>query len=168
MNSKIDLRTNAKKIRKSLDIALKSKEAVSKIRNCKEYKSADNILIFYPMKYEINLLELLNDDKNFYLPKVCGNELLVCPYTERLEISKFNVCEPCSNPVGAEVIELAIVPALMVDSENYRLGYGGGFYDRFLTANPHIKTIVPIAKELYVEKLPREEFDVRVDYIVIV
>lgn len=170
MDSKIDLRTNAKRIRKTLDIALISKEAVSKIRNCEEYKNAHNVMIFYPMKYEINLLELLNDDKNFYLPKVCGNDLKICPFKadDKLIKAEFNVCEPCSNPVGADVIELAIVPALMADSENYRLGYGGGFYDRFLTANPHVKTIVPIAKELYVDKLPHEEFDVRVDYIVIV
>ena len=50
MDSKIDLRTNAKRIRKTLDIALISKEAVSKIRNCGEYKNAHNVMIFYPMK----------------------------------------------------------------------------------------------------------------------
>ena len=131
-------------------------------------KNAQNVLIFHPMQYEISVLGLLKDTKNFYLPKVCGNELLVCPYSDKLEKSEFNVCEPCSNPVNADIIELAIVPALMADKDGYRLGYGGGFYDRFLSANPHIKTIVPIAKELYVEKLPRDEFDVKIDYAVIV
>lgn len=165
MDNKTDLRVRAKSIRKTLDIARLSSLACEKVRELAIYKDAKNVLIFYPMRYEINLLALLKDDKNFYLPKVCGNELLVCPYSENLVKSELNICEPCSNPVGADVIELAIVPALMADKDGYRLGYGGGFYDRFLSANPHIKTIVPIAKELLIEKLPRDEFDVKVDYI---
>ncbi len=168
MDNKTDLRVRAKSIRKTLDIARLSDNAVNQIRQIKLYQNAQNVLIFHPMQYEISVLGLLKDTKNFYLPKVCGNELLVCPYSDKLEKSEFNVCEPCSNPVNADIIELAIVPALMADKDGYRLGYGGGFYDRFLSANPHIKTIVPIAKELYVEKLPRDEFDVKIDYAVIV
>ena len=168
MDNKTDLRVRSKSIRKTLDITRLSEQAAAKIRQTELYKNAKNVLIFYPMQYEINLLELLEDDKKFYLPKVCGNELLVCPYSENLVKSEFNVCEPCSNPVTAEIIELAIVPALMADKSGYRLGYGGGFYDRFLSANTHIKTIVPIAKELFVDELPRDEFDVKVDYAVIV
>lgn len=168
MDNKTDLRVRAKSIRKTLDIARLSDNALNQIRQIKLYQNAQNVLIFHPMQYEISVLGLLKDTKNFYLPKVCGNELLVCPYSDKLEKSEFNVCEPCSNPVNADIIELAIVPALMADKDGYRLGYGGGFYDRFLSANPHIKTIVPIAKELYVEKLPRDEFDVKIDYAVIV
>ena len=165
MDNKTDLRLRAKSIRKTLDIARLSENASEKIRQTELYKNVKNVLIFYPMRYEINLLELLKDNKNFYLPKVCGSELLVCPYSDKLVKSEFNVCEPCSNPVSAEIIELAIVPALMADKEGYRLGYGGGFYDRFLSGNPHIKTIVPIATELFVDKLPRENCDVPVDYV---
>lgn len=165
MDNKTDLRLRAKSIRKTLDIARLSENASEKIRQTELYKNVKNVLIFYPMRYEINLLELLKDNKNFYLPKVCGSELLACPYSDKLVKSEFNVCEPCSNPVSAEIIELAIVPALMADKEGCRLGYGGGFYDRFLSANPHIKTIVPIATELFVDKLPRENCDVPVDYV---
>jgi len=166
MDNKTHLRLRAKSIRKTLDIARLSEDVCAQIRQTGIYKNSKNVLIFYPMQYEINLLGLLKDDKNFYLPKVCGNELLVCPYSERLEKSALNVCEPCSNPVSAKLIELAIVPALMADKYGYRLGYGGGFYDRFLSANPHIKTIVPIAKELFTDKLPRDDFDVKVDKVI--
>ena len=54
----------------------------------------------------------------------------------------------------------------MVDAENYRLGYGGGFYDRFLGKYPKAVTVVPIAKELCVEKLPREDYDMKTDFII--
>lgn len=166
MDNKTDLRVRAKSIRKTLDIARLSEGVCAEIRQMDIYKSSKNVLIFYPLHYEINLLGLLQDNKNFYLPKVCGNELLVCPYSDNLVKSQFNVCEPCSNPVTAEIIDLAVVPALMADKDGYRLGYGSGFYDRFLSANPKIKTIVPIANELFVDKLPREDFDVKIDYII--
>lgn len=166
MFSKAELRIKAKNLRKTLNTSDLSEKFCAQIRQMDVYIKSENVLIFYPMRYEINILELLKDNKNFYLPKVCENELLVCPYCDRLEKSELNICEPCSNPVSAEIIELAILPALMADKDGYRLGYGGGFYDRFLSANSHIKTIVPIAKELFVDKLPRDKFDVKTDWII--
>lgn len=167
MDNKTDLRLRAKSIRKTLDIARLSYLAAAQIRQLEIYQNAQNVLLFYPLQYEINLLDLLNDDKSFYLPKVSGHNLSICPFSigDKLENSKFNVKEPCSNPVNPKKLEIVIVPALMADKYNYRLGYGGGFYDRFLSANLHLKTIVPIAKELFVEKLPHEECDVCVDYV---
>ena len=174
---KADFRINAKNIRKSLDIKAISHKICEKIRNHNIYKSSQNVMIFYPLKYEIDLLELLEDDKNFYLPKVLNSgklkvesgkckELLVCPYSSDLKKSDLNIYEPCTEPVNPEILDLIFVPALMVDKENYRLGYGGGFYDRFLAKYPDIKTITPIAKELIVKKLPHDEFDKKVDEIV--
>lgn len=166
MDSKINLRNIAKEVRKTLDIDAVSRAAVEQIRALSSYKDAKNVMIFYPKKYEVNLLELLNDDKNFYLPKVCGENLKVCPYTDKLEISEFNVCEPCSNPIDAEILDLVIVPALMADEDNYRLGYGGGFYDRFLAKYSDIPTVLPISEKLCVNKLPHDEFDIKIDTII--
>lgn len=167
MDSKIDLRIKAKSIRKYLNISKISSLAVSKIRDVDIYKEARNVLIFYPMRYEIDLLALLDDNKNFYLPKVCGQNIFICPFKrgDKLEKSCFNVNEPCTSPVDPNVLDLIIVPALMVDKRGFRLGYGGGFYDRFLSDNPLIKTIAPIPKELFVEELPVENFDRKIDYI---
>ena len=168
MDSKIDLRIKAKSIRKDLDISKRSSLAVFKIRDVEVYKSAKNVLIFYPMRYEIDLLALLDDDKNFYLPKVSGQKLFICPFNkgDKLEKSYFNVNEPCTSPVDPNVLDLIIVPALMVDKKGFRLGYGGGFYDRFLGENSFIKTIAPIPKELFVEKLPVENFDKKIDVVI--
>lgn len=166
MDSKSVLRTKAKDIRKTLDISNISKNIVNKIRNLDCYKSAKNIMIFYPMKYEINLLDLLNDDKSFYLPKVEGKDLLVCPYSKNLKKSEFNVFEPDTEPVNPKTLDLIIVPALMVDKNGYRLGYGGGFYDRFLSKYPDIKTIVPIAKELVFDDISRDNWDIKIKYII--
>jgi len=168
MDSKIDLRIIAKEIRKNLDIERVSNQAVSKIRELEVYKNARNVLIFYPMKYEINVLELLNDDKNFYLPRVCGNLLSVCPFKsgDKLIKSDLNVCEPCSNAISPETLDLIIVPALMADDNNYRLGYGGGVYDRFLAEYREIATVLPIAKELCIKNLPYESLDIQIGTVI--
>ena len=75
--------------------------------------------------------------------------------------------EPCSNPVSPDIIDLVIVPALMVDKKGYRLGYGGGFYDRFLNKFK-VKTITCIPEIFVVDSLPYDDFDVKIDEIIIV
>lgn len=167
MDSKTDLRIWAKSIRKTLDICAVSSVIADKIRVNNFYKNAENVMLFYPAKYEVNLLSLLDDDKNFYLPKVCGDKILVCPFKkgDQLVVSNFKINEPCSEPVSAQVLDLVLVPALAVDKAGFRLGYGGGFYDRFLPLVP-AKTVVPIPHQLYLETLPVEKFDVPVDCVI--
>lgn len=168
MDNKSDLRIKAKTIRKELDIDKISNLITAKILTLEIYQNAKNILLFYPMKYEINLLNLLTEDKSFYLPRVNGENLYICPYKkdDKLIKSSFNVNEPCTNPVDADCLDLIFVPALMVDEKNFRLGYGGGFYDRFLKKHPEIYSIAPVAKELIVHKLPSESFDIPVNYVI--
>ncbi len=167
---KNSLRKNAKEIRKNLFSKNANSIANSRVQRSSLYKNSKNILIFYPLKYEFNFLELLNDGKNFFLPKVCGEKLQICPYKKEdiLIKSDLNICEPCTNSINPNQINLAIVPALMADKNGFRLGYGGGFYDRFLAENPNIKTITVVFKELFVESLPHEEFDVKIDEIILV
>lgn len=180
MTDKIELRKKIKNIRKNLPMKEISAQLVELVRENEFYKNAKNIMLFYPTKYEVDLRELLNDDKNFYLPKVDGENLLVCPYCFRhseqseefqydldLKKSSFGIYEPCSEPVNAEILDLVIVPALMCDKNGYRLGYGGGFYDRFIEKyGQNFKTICAIPKEFYVENLPVDKFDKKIDFII--
>ncbi len=62
--------------------------------------------------------------------------------------------------IGASVVpELLLVPCLAMDSEGYRLGYGQGWYDRYLTGHPNIFTLGVVAQEFFVETLPRQTHD---------
>ena len=167
MENKTCLRIWAKSLRKTLDTDKISNAIVKKIRSLDIYRTAKNVMIFYPLQFEINLLPLLEDSKNFYLPKVDGENLLVCPFKigERLVKSEFNVLEPLSVPVSSDIPEVVFVPALAVDKNNFRLGYGGGFYDRFLESSKAY-SIVPVSEKLIVEKLPVDEFDIPVDCVI--
>ena len=169
MVNKTDLRIRFKSARKELDIQNVSRNIEKNLRAFEIYKNSKNVMLFYPLKFEINLLGLLEDKgKNFYFPKVDGEKLIVCPYTKDTKFKKsaLNVSEPCSEPVDAEILDLIIIPALAVDKDNYRLGYGGGYYDRFLKLVPDAVTVVPVCEKFVVEKLPHEEFDIPVDYVI--
>lgn len=163
---KTKLRKWAKEERKKLDMQAINKKLVENLRQTEEYKQAKNVMIFYPKDREVNLLSLLDDNKNFFLPKINGQELLYCPYCkeDKLCTSCFNTQEPLTEPSN-KTIDLIIVPALAVDKNNYRLGYGGGFYDRFL-ANKSCTKIVCIPSKLIVETVYPESFDIPVDKII--
>ena len=132
---KQQLRKWAKEERKKLNTTELSNFLVQKLQDTSEYKNAKHIMFFYPLEYEINLLPLLNDkSKNFYLPKINGKNLLCCSYKngDILCESCFKTKEPLTEPIDKSILDLVIVPALAVDKNFYRLGYGGGFYDRWL------------------------------------
>lgn len=169
MQKKTELRKTAKELRKKLDIKAISHKICEKIRALEEFKNAQNVMIFYPLKDEIDLLELLDEGKNFFLPRMTGLNLNVCPYKkgDKLEVKQFGVKEPKTHPVAPKLIDLIIVPALMVDSKNYRLGYGKGFYDRLITKT-NAKTVVGLPKELFIEELPTEAHDKAVDIVITV
>lgn len=165
VQSKSELRNWAKQKRKGLD---KHTALVQALVKSDAYKKANCVMLFYPMKDEVDLLAILEDKtKTFFLPKVDGDDLLCCPYCadDELCVSCFNTQEPTSNPVDSELIDLVIVPALAVDKNNYRLGYGGGFYDRFLR-DKSVTKIVCIPKELIVESVYPEKFDIPVDIVI--
>lgn len=168
MQNKQELRKWAKEERKKLDIQMISKELVKRVQETEEYKQAKNIMIFYPKEYEVNLLSLLDENtKRFYLPKIEGDSLLCCPFGSSRELceSRFKTLEPTTEPVKKSILDLIIVPALAVDKNNYRLGYGGGFYDRFLKGVNAIK-LVCIPSEFVVGTVYPEMHDVQIDKVI--
>lgn len=168
MNNKQQLRIWAKEERKKLDVEKISLELVQKLKLSDVYNQAKNVMIFYPLCDEINLLDLLNDKtKNFYLPKIEGESLLCCPFNKGDELceSCFKTKEPKSDPIETDLIDLVIVPALAVDKQGYRLGYGGGFYDRFLIG-VGVTKIVCIPKEFVVETVYSEPHDIKIDKVI--
>ena len=166
--SKASLRQWAKEERKKLDIEKISRALAEKLVKTNEYKQAKNIMLFYPTEFEINLLSILKDKtKNFYLPKINGKELLCCPYSDGEEtcLSCFKTCEPLTEPCDKSLIDLVIVPALCCDKKNYRLGYGGGFYDKFLKGIS-CKTLICIPEQFIVDTIFPEEHDIPVNTVI--
>lgn len=148
---------------------IKSGMIVSKILNSIDFKNAKNIAIYYPIKNEIDITSLLNiNTKNFFLPRCNGNDLEFCQYlgSESIKTGSYNIKEPISEKINPEILDIIYIPALMANKNNYRLGYGKGYYDRFFKNN-HIKAkkVIVLANELISDDFKEELFDIPADLI---
>lgn len=172
MHSKKELRKIAIDIRNSLDNEIISSRIVNNILSWDVFLQAKNVMIFYPINSEVNLLSLLTkQDKNFYFPKIISNDIIPLCYDKRLGFTKgkFNILEPQGCVLeDYSKLDLILLPAVAVSCLGYRLGYGKGFYDKFLKMLDKSNTIscVPIAKSLIFNDLPIESHDEKFDYLI--
>lgn len=99
---------------------------------------------------------LLSSDKRVLLPRVEGKRMHAVPYSEERELV-FGIPQPKRGEDCAA--EIAVTPLLAFDGEGYRLGYGGGYYDRYFAAHGGLR--VGLAYEgQAVDILPRGAHDV--------
>ncbi|QAR33597.1 5-formyltetrahydrofolate cyclo-ligase [Geovibrio thiophilus] len=100
-----------------------------------EYKSAKRVLLYSDINNEVkteNLaLQLMNGGTEVYLPKLKEGRLVTGPYNGGLQTGSYGVKEPIVIDDRTD-FDVVAVPGLAFDSELFRLGYGGGFYDRLL------------------------------------
>ena len=137
------------------------------------FRDADLLLLFYPVRGEVDLLPLWDAARArgipVALPRCEGKEMTFhvvgCP--SELSIERFSIPAPSADAPVAKASErtLCILPGLAADKSGARLGYGGGFYDRFLATFRGI-TLFPVYERFVVAQLPTEETDKTVDVIV--
>lgn len=170
-NKKQNLRAKAKYIRKNLDVKFCSEKITEHLLTWKKFTHCKNIMLFYPKGSEFSLLDLLNDKtKSYFFPVVNGEDMCPVFYDESkgFKVGDFGIMEPVG-PIMTDysLIDLIIIPALAVDMNGYRMGYGKGFYDKFLENMPQSCTkIVPISSELVFNEIPYEAHDKKVDYLI--
>ena len=141
--SKVELRKSMREKRKNMDSNLK-KNLDEKIRNVffetKEYQKAEIIFIYVSIGEEFNTIEIikrvLSDGKRICVPKVLGKTKMEAIEIKSLDDLKefgfYGILEPSiDGTILSEKADLSIVPGLAFDKEGKRLGYGGGYYDRF-------------------------------------
>ncbi len=141
-----------------------------KITELEAFKKAKNVMLFYPKYGEINLIPLVNSKKNFYLPRCVGESLEICPYSARDELfeNKHKILEPKTNALKtSDSLDIIFVPALCADKKGNRLGWGMGYYDRFLREKSmKALKIAVVAKELLLEEVPKDALDVPCDIVI--
>ena len=172
--TKHELRKYAKNVRSELDMQFISSKIVDNIKNQPFFEKAENILIFYPFNSEPNLLGLMvSTGKNWFLPRVdLKNQILtIHPFQSNLNLvkNKWGVPEPSEDNKITDhaIIDLVAVPALMADRSGHRLGYGAGFYDRFLPSlSKSCVKFIPVPDELFVDCLPCDVWDIQVDWVI--
>ncbi len=142
-----------------------------KLARCIFFKSAKNILIYYPKDSELNTLQLLKEqDKKFYLPRCYENNLLICKYKmgDELLLNKYKIYEPVCEPISdLGILDIVVTPALCADKNFHRIGYGAGYYDRlFSNKNIKAKKVIIIPDKMLLEKIHCDTYDKKCDIII--
>ncbi len=167
--SKKELRIFAKELRSSFDIAEISKKIVINfLNNFQPSKNNPKIALYFPFGSELDTTLLFkNKEFDFFLPKTekdFNMNFFHYQLGDELIINKYGIKEPkITTPVFN--FDAIIVPALLADKNFYRLGYGGGYYDRFLKKYPNPSYIF-VPEKLFVEELPIDKNDIQCDFIV--
>ena len=157
------------------DKAAYSKQLCERISALDEYKNADCILLYFPTKSEPDLTSLAaqaqSDGKTVAFPiskaETCTLDFRTVSDVCELCEGAYGIYEPKESAKPALLTKdtLCIVPALAVDLDGYRLGYGKGYYDRFLAS--FVGTaIVALHSTLVCERLPRNDTDVPIKIII--
>lgn len=132
------------------------------------FAQAQTIFVYYSTEEEIATHALiqagLRAGKVICLPKcLSGHRMEARQITSLADLTEqtFGIPEPGAHcaAIPREQIDLCIVPALACDREGYRLGYGGGFYDRFLDGISAHTAALCVSSRIY-DILPRESFDI--------
>ncbi|MDE1726650.1 MAG: 5-formyltetrahydrofolate cyclo-ligase [Thaumarchaeota archaeon] len=156
----------------SLDfIKIASGKIQDNLRKIEFYRNAKIIGGYHAVGSEVHtqdiLQEILNAGKELSLPRVEKDDLVfkkISSFSD-LELGNFSVMEPKERCETVKKLEVILVPAIALTREGYRLGYGFGYYDRYLHDKRSKKIALSYSKQV-VKVIPHENHDVKVDCIV--
>jgi 5-formyltetrahydrofolate cyclo-ligase len=159
------------------EIAAKSGLIIRRLVGLREFREATTLMVFLSFGSEVLTDDLIRwgweAGKRMIIPLCRPEERVLTPCLlgsfADLEIGHHGIRAPKAEnirPVQREEIDLILVPAVAFDRRGYRVGYGGGYYDRFL---PEVQRAVRIGAAFscqVVAEIPADPHDVRVDRIV--
>jgi 5-formyltetrahydrofolate cyclo-ligase len=170
----IDRRCNLRKT----EIEIKSKELLELFKIFENQLRGKNIFIFIDFKKEVHtrpIIEYLKTiDCKIFIPRIeeSTHQMEIHPYVshDSLVISRYGILEPQQNSdavISPEILDVVITPGVAFDLEGYRIGYGGGYYDRLFARIGNKVIKIAIGFEIQIAPtLPRDSYDWKVDYLV--
>ncbi|MFP4660750.1 MAG: 5-formyltetrahydrofolate cyclo-ligase [Halanaerobiales bacterium] len=160
----------------SEEVRLISTKIYSKLFSLDIVKKGDNILLYHSIRNEIithDIIDyLLEKGKNVYLPYISDDKriLEIGPIykNEDLASGVFGIKEPIERKnISVQMMDVIVVPGLLFAQNGYRLGYGGGYYDRLLANLADHTITIGLAYDCFLkDRLPVDRFDVPVDIII--
>jgi 5-formyltetrahydrofolate cyclo-ligase len=136
------------------------------------YQKAQTIYGYLPYNQEVRTVPMLEqairDGKRVAVPKVYGDEMRFIYLDDLSAVEKgyAGIPEPVADdPVADDLTALVLMPGLAFDPVGHRIGYGGGFYDKFLAAEPNHPTLALCFDFQMLPSLETEEFDIPVDQV---
>lgn len=136
------------------------------------YRNAQTIYGYLPYNQEVRtvpmLEQALRDGKRVAVPKVFGDEMKFLYLEDLTQVAKgyAGIPEPIADePEAQDRTALVLMPGLAFDPQGHRIGYGGGFYDKFLAAEPNHPTLALCYDFQLLPELETEEHDIPVDTV---
>lgn len=159
-----------------LAVADLSRAIIDHLAGWPALQEAQRVVFFHPFRDEVNLLPMAArfPEKFWYLPRTHSDAMTFHQYRpdDPLTPGKYGILEPGESMpeyTAPQADDLILVPGVLFDREGYRLGYGKGYYDRFLSAlrtqENDIVVAGIIAADFIVDTLPREEWDIPVRWL---
>lgn len=155
-------------------VALKSEDIFHRLMTIDEFIHSDTILVYSDIDHEVNTQPIIQYafelGKKVALPRVNGDEMDFYYIDGFLDIAAGyrDICEPKAYCIKVTDYSntVMIMPGVAYDYSLNRIGYGGGFYDRYLNSRPNIYKIA-IAYELqFVPSIPSDTFDIKPNIII--
>ena len=151
------------------DHLLRSVQLWAALAATPQYAMATSVMAFVGCKGEPDtdplFARLEADGKRLLLPRVQDGNLVVCDAGGSMAVSRFGISEPTGPALDVSEVGFVVVPGLAFTVEGARLGYGGGFYDRFLRGLAVPNAGVCFSEQL-VDELPVEPHDVLVQQVI--
>ena len=154
------------------EIASRSEKLGQLFAQSEAYKAAKTIYGYLPYNQEVRtvpmLEQALKDGKRVAVPKVYGDEMKFLYLDDLSQVEKgyAGIPEPIADePVADDDTALVLMPGLAFDPAGHRIGYGGGFYDKFLAAEPNHPTLALCYEFQMLPELHTEEHDIPVDTV---
>lgn len=180
METKKDIRSQYIKKRDALtseEVAQKSDRILYQLFNLPEYKDAKYVLMYADYHNEVATNKIFEDAKNrgkkIYFPKVFGQEMefYAVDSLDELRFGYKGIREPQENPIKRFFYKkqdntIMIVPGVAFDMEGYRVGYGKGYYDKYLTERRMISTFALSYAFQILEHVPADAHDIKMDKII--
>lgn len=174
MNKK-ELRSQIRRLKRAMteaQIEEKSRILGSLFAQSQLYRQADTIYGYLPYNQEVRTIPMLQqallDGKRVAVPKVYGDEMRFIYLTDltAVETGYAGIPEPIADgPVADDPAALVLMPGLAFDPAGHRIGYGGGFYDKFLQQEPDHPTLALCYDFQMLPVLETEEHDIPVDCV---
>ncbi len=154
------------------EICARSEKLARLFAGCPAYLQAKTLYGYLPYNQEVRtvpmLEQALRDGKKVAVPKVFGDEMRFIYIEDFTQVEKgyAGIPEPVADgPVAEDQTALVLMPGLAFTKNGDRMGYGGGFYDRFLAEEPGHPTVALCYDFQMVEQLPVEGYDIPVDTV---
>lgn len=173
--NKTELRAHIRSLKRAMteeEIVSKSSRLTELFLQTEAYRNAKTIYGYLPYNQEVRttsiLQQALSDGKRVAVPKCYGDEMRFIYLEDLTQVAPgySRIPEPIADePVAHDSTALVLMPGLAFTQQGQRIGYGGGFYDKYLSAEPGHPTVALCYDFQIQEQLPTEEFDIPVDLV---